>query len=881
LAGDSLIAEIRVLPPLHGLMEGRDASLPDDLYPPVYAPAVKNVRVAPGKVSTRRGISLWKSLPGVGRVRLLDNVYTAAGQRIRLAARGNSGGATLYDYVEGTDTSFNATSGGTSLGGSAEQRFKGVMLNDTYYFTDRSGALRKYQESPSSGNQVRSVALPTKPSAAPGVKPKTYETLEDWTGNSGAAPYGWTVSDTAKFDIESGTGSGGYESPTGGQTVLLNTKTNPKNSPITENVTAEAIPSSTIAFWINATNIPTQIVFQYGLIASTDYTESLSPPVKTDWYPVFVQVGNIGTINYKRFLVVNNAGAADTYVSKLTLPGRLQGAYRWRYSHYDPTLQRESALSDASLSNTPLDLSAIGVTGKPATAAAFQKSAALTFTSDSGSDSTTTQIRVYRSGGTPALTKDGRGIDVWCRVGTVYDYSSTLSAGPSAGATSISVTSATNLAIGDWLVIEKGTVSKEEYVRITNIVGTTLTISTGLQYAHSNGVAIQMAFVDNIPNEQVDLSTRIYGERDDPPTAAKWIARSPDGRIWLANYTSKPTGVRVSNRATPDRPNDYEVFPSGVDPITRRDPLQGWDFEIGGDTTDEEIMWLGFFRDRPFAFTKSRLYAINAMSQLDWGPYAVVPSLQLGCINGDTVCELDGWLYWVTDGPRVMRFDGRGEVQEVSELKVNERLEGAPTTDWDQWFAVPHVRRDGHIYNLGYTPGDESEILQLNTSQSEQGAWEVFVANDVRGVGLEWQAGVVRNGGSDARELFLADSNGDIYQFEVDVDDDEGAAVEILFTSKKFDMGGVGMVQSVYTRLDPVDDEVALTVSVGGSEYGEGSRDYTLDLSAASGEIRTRTHRNLIGRWVQVSYAGQVSHRPAIREVIIRYLPWRSGRVSL
>lgn len=700
MPGDQLIQEIQVLPFLEGLQEGLDPALPNELYRPTSSPDMENVRISGGKTSTRPGMSLWKTLPGSGKVRLLDHVYTSTGQRIRLAARGDASAAVLMDYVEGTDTEFQATSGGTGLGGS-DPFFKGETLNDSYYFLDRKAAasLRKYQESPVSGSQVRAVALPVAPAAAPVVTARTYEVLDPWTG---AAPYSWTEADAAKFALQAGTGT--IESPLGGVSALLNTLTNPKNSAITRNVTDQSVPSSTIAWWEYATNIPTNIVFQFGIRGATEFTETLAPPTKNEWHPHFVRIGNLGTISYKRFLVVQNSGAADTYLSKLVLPGLLQGSYRYFVTHYDPTLKRESAPSPIGNNGTPLDLSVIGVSGQPSTAAAFQKSAAVSFVSDSGTDSTTTKVRIYRSGGVPALTKDNRGIDVWCRVGEVYDYSSTLSAGPAAGDTSITVASATNLAVGDWLVIERGTVSKEEYVRITVIVGTTLTISQPLVYAHSSAVAVQAVFIDNVPNEKVDLSTRMAIERDNPPTGAQWIARSPQGRLWLANYDGHPTGVRVSNRATPDRPIDYEVFPDNVDPVTRHDPNQGWGFEVGGDVTDEQITWLGLYNDRMFVFTARRLYSINAHSQTDWGPDAVTPALQVGCVDGDTVCEVDGWFYWITAGPRLMRWDGRGAPQNLSHQKANVRLSDAPPELWTRWFAVRHTQEVGRYYSLFYAP---------------------------------------------------------------------------------------------------------------------------------------------------------------------------------
>ena len=865
---DDLVRELRIPPPLQGLQEGLDPSLDDALYAPTFSPDLSNIRVASGKVQTRLGMTLWKALPGSGDVRMLADHYEAAGTRIRLAARGTGAAGALYDYKEGTDTAFQTTTGGTSLGGTAQAFFKMVTLNDRAYITDRAGALRKYQETPASGNQVVAVALPVRPSAAPTVRKRTYDILEDW-----ASLAAWAKSNAAEFDLEDA--SAGYTAPDGLATVpvyLHVLAAAGKDDWIRENISAEAIPSHTIAFWLRGNSGKTSIAFQFGNVSDQDFSDSLQASAKNEWYPHFVPMGNLATINFKRFKCIAAFDGDGMRLGALLLPGRLQGAYRWRYTHYDPALARESEPSDPSNGGTPVDLSTVGVNNQIGSAAAFQKAAGLYFTSDSGTDATTTKIRIYRNGGVPALTKDSRGRDVWLRVGEVFDQATTFNdAAVTAGDTSFTVTSATNIAIGDWLVIEAGVVGLEEFCRVTNVVGAVITVSRGILYNHANGTAVAVAFVDNVANEAVDVTASIDVERDDPPAAARWVARSPDGRLWLANYSGKPTGIAVSNRATPERPADYEVFPDGVDPLTRRHPTQGWRFELGGDVTDEEIVWFGFFRGEARALTRRRFYTIHAYSQSDWGPSTVDPTLELGCIAGDTVCELNGVLYWVAPGPQVVRWDGQGAPEVISHQRINERLAVATVASWATAFAIPFPAATGAYYRLCY--GTLGTWLDYNVSQD---AWEP------RSHGaLTWRAASVRFGITDGYELYQVDANGNVYQIETG-STDAGAAIAITSATKRFNLGAVSRMAYLYLRLEGVTDSVTVTVTCGGSEYGELSQVYSISLSGSNDiELRQRLHRSLLGRWVQIQLSGSVSNRPAIREMVLTYVPVRSGRVSL
>ncbi len=65
--------------------------------------------------------------------------------------------------------------------------------------------------------------------------------------------------------------------------------------------------------------------------------------------------------------------------------------------------------------------------------------------------------------------------------------STTLSAGPSAGATTVTVTSATGFVIGQQVIIDTGGLT--EVRKISNVAGTTITLADALTYAHASGVA--------------------------------------------------------------------------------------------------------------------------------------------------------------------------------------------------------------------------------------------------------------------------------------------------------------------------------------------------------------------------------------------------------
>jgi hypothetical protein len=66
--------------------------------------------------------------------------------------------------------------------------------------------------------------------------------------------------------------------------------------------------------------------------------------------------------------------------------------------------------------------------------------------------------------------------------------STTLSAGPSAGATTISLTATTNMQASEKISLYDSTVGNTEIVEIQTLSGTT--IKNGLQFSHANGTSV-------------------------------------------------------------------------------------------------------------------------------------------------------------------------------------------------------------------------------------------------------------------------------------------------------------------------------------------------------------------------------------------------------
>lgn len=867
-----------------------------------------NIRTAALTWACRLGCQLWQVLPGSGSVRLLDNLYMSDGSRTRLAAQGNGSAAQLYELKEGTDTGFVTASGGSGLGGSSFLRFQGVTLGNKFYLSDRNGSLLRYTPTPANGgNHVQAVTQPAAPTAAPGASRRTWAILWDWST-------GGNDSDAVHFDDVDATSS--QPAPISGKTRQLRVfDSGALGNTVSINgllslpfVGDLGLQSHTVAYWVRQDRTGNVLSFQIfdatqGVVLGSSALYADTAAANT-WYPFFLDIGDLQLGSFRWLCTgVPASGGANLWVSDLILPGNLEGPYRWVYTHYDSVMSRESPPSAVSNGGQVMDFSSVGVSYNLATGNSFTKSCALTFTSDSGSDSSTDRIRVYRSGGVPELTVDDTGNDLWLRVADVPDYSSTFSQTDTAGSSLLHfATVPSTLQKGMWLVLDKGVTGKQEWVQISGVsAGTpgTVNITRGLGtagttlYSHSSGTGtVQIALVDNTANEQIDLVDTLDVERNNPPAGARFVARSPEGRLWLFNYSGHPTGIAVSNHPTPDRPNDYEVFPDGVDPLTRRSVTQGFRTQYTGDISeDEEITWGGFYRGHPMFFTRLALYVVRHQSQVDWSPTSIQRVHKHGCIAGDTVVEQNGVLYWVADGPRVMAWDGSSEPQCISDRRVNVRLNAASVSSWQSWFAVGHTTVDGAYYKLFFTPAGASGNTQRLDYNIQRDAWEPCSYNDSNGAAIAYQAAAVRGGNVDSPDLYQADGTGKIDQMEVgSLDRNQPIAISLLTQKigiRRLHPYWTGWLESGYPYdvefflPSGVTDTVTAQISTGGAEYGVNAFSYSVSL-AGSGDtsLKLRADRSLKGRWMQLQVSGSVSNRPAFRDILIRYILDRLTRIT-
>lgn len=911
--------------PVGGLLEGQDPA--NVTYPETYAPVLENIRVSQAVWATRLGQVLLYQVPGSGDVRLLDALYQSNGAFTWLAAMGTGAAAQLYELKGGTDTGFVTASGGSSLGGTAQPYFQGVTVGDFFYLTDRANSLYRYSPA-QSPNHLKSLTLPTAPATAATVVPRPWMILEDWHGTA------WTTSSAPDFNDSGddtanpppmGTTSNHLftVSGTGGTNQTITDTTPPATALFSGD---QPLQSHSVAFWTkrdaNARK-NVALAFQLGLNAPADYSETLAGDSQLDntWYPWFLPIGDLAAANYARFLCTNSTGGGSYWVSSIYLPGTLEGPYRWVYTYFDSTTGRESAPSPITNAGQPVDFSMVGQSFALATAGAFAKAAALA-PAISG-DGTVNLIRIYRNGGVPSLTVDGNGQPLWLWVADIPNFSTTVAVTATAPANQVQLTSVTGLTVGSWLVLDPGVTGAEEYVQVTSIVGSVAHLNRGLGhtgaggqgqtlYTHTLGAAVRIAYVDNTPNETINLTQTVdvpivTGEsaRTSPPAGARFVQRSPEGRLWLCGFPTNPNGVAISNLATPFRPADYETFTVGVDPLTRGSETMGWNFQLFRNLAQDEVIeWGGFFHGWFTILTKGNLYVVTAHSQAEWGPTSVQRIHSVGCLDGggDTVREVDGVLYWVAPGPKVMRWDGVSAPENISHHRCNVRLAAAPPGQWGKWYAQTQNRQDGRYYMLYFVPAGQTQPTQRLDYNIDLDAWEpcVYYALGLAPIGFRGTLVAAVSGGSTVP--YQIDTSGNVWQAETGTMD--GAQpVRITFQTPKIPLVrshpywqrqiADSWLHSVYLRMAAAADTVTLTATTGQGELAPITRSYPINLlgnvtgiqnalpqsvPGQDTEIPQRLDRELFGRYVQFQVQGLVANSPQFRTLSFFFIPVRVKR---
>lgn len=752
--------------PVGGIYQGLSPALP--AYNPAWAPSLLNLRVARGEWLCRKGQEADSIIPGVGRTRLLTTFYDGS-TRIRVGARGENDEVGLYYLRVGTDLTWGAVNDqdGNPVTDLASNVCHFLTVYGQGLLTDQETQLRSFYEDPNAAGTWLSdpvVNLPT-PTGAPTVEKTWYGFFERWDGSP---PYGWYES-SADLDFHApGSSEPDFELDEAG-TTRLRSDTGARGEFVSKNSTYPqppplnfGAPTAALAMWIQQTiGDRTILQVQMGGQKKNQLQYDIKPPAKDTPYVFFMPMQGLTEIDYFRIKNTNpQTIVRNLFMSGIVMPGQLLGRKQYRFTYYRPSTEQESNASDAGPIDGPLEFTE-GVNNNNSTSVAFQRCAAV-IPIASPVRETGDRIRVYVRGGTAALETDGDGQPVWTFAGEIDDFDTLLNGAITAPDSTFDVDDATpftpettnGITTYQWGVIDPGE-DAEEFFRVTDVTGNTITTADPLQNDHADNAVVQLIFLDNITNTELAAETRVLDlDRDDPPPGAKWIVASPDGRVLAFNFLEdrdgddvfeyrRNLGMAVSNQPTPQRRRDYQIFPINPNPYTTNSPIQGFRTDLIIDDMGDEIMWAGIYNGLVTVLTRKKMLVVTGYSQANWYSGNVRKVLDRGCIASETVRQINGLLIFASDGPSILAWNGR-EVKDISNLKVsgegNTYLGNAPAgyeADddvltvaqpnfyWDQWFAVAHAVGASIYYRLWMIPEDpllarltDLELLSATTVSS-------------------------------------------------------------------------------------------------------------------------------------------------------------------
>ncbi len=129
------------------------------------------------------------------------------------------------------------------------------------------------------------------------------------------------------------------------------------------------------------------------------------------------------------------------------------------------------------------------------------------------------------------------------------DVTTTLASSPAAGATSFTVTSASGIVAGDNLVLDyetfSGTTLLQESALVTNVSGTTITVSAGLAHAHTAGAGVRH-YADNLTPSTALFTVAITSPLFIVPVATDGFESTPSKALVYNSSLALQTGTLTS-----------------------------------------------------------------------------------------------------------------------------------------------------------------------------------------------------------------------------------------------------------------------------------------------------------------------------------------------